>query len=395
MTKISRITLLASSLLLPCALSDSFSGLTYSSSEESAQDIINTLLGDDTELEIVGGTSTTTSSSTSSSASGTVGFATVSYTDTAESGAFISGDGNGDSSTTPSTTTAAALPTTSDSGTTRNVCATSLTDAQSKSCAGNSAPCIDVRDCSLGEACFSNVLCAAAAIEGDDEGKNGTEHVNATRGDGAIISNFVLLGTSSNGQTMTSMSETALDSNSTAMDIGNYSSSTSDTTDADANGTAADSAISSQVEQAFLAIQDVIDTQIFLYETPLSEWIPSTVYRFEGFFEGLTVMHTVGVAGKKIYMGHPPHGSPGPGDADDCPHCFMYGLVNIAAFLAQAMKETIRYDACDENSWDRVGSLEMYPIRWVCASFLFRSFHSRLSSSAGATRTFFCALMRF
>lgn len=28
-----------------------------------------------------------------------------------------------------------------------------------------------------------------------------------------------------------------------------------------------------------------------------------------------------------------------------------------------AMKETIRYDACDENSWDRVGSMEMYPIR--------------------------------
>merc|ERR1719254_421981 len=28
-----------------------------------------------------------------------------------------------------------------------------------------------------------------------------------------------------------------------------------------------------------------------------------------------------------------------------------YGLVNIAAFLAQCMKETIIYDACDENNW--------------------------------------------
>merc|ERR1712038_1055672 len=29
----------------------------------------------------------------------------------------------------------------------------------------------------------------------------------------------------------------------------------------------------------------------------------------------------------------------------------VYGLVNIAAFLAQCMKETIQYDACDENNW--------------------------------------------
>merc|ERR1719436_2042463 len=28
-----------------------------------------------------------------------------------------------------------------------------------------------------------------------------------------------------------------------------------------------------------------------------------------------------------------------------------YGLVNVAAFLAQAMQESIRYNACDENNW--------------------------------------------
>jgi len=27
-------------------------------------------------------------------------------------------------------------------------------------------------------------------------------------------------------------------------------------------------------------------------------------------------------------------------------------LVNISAFLGQAMRETIIYDACDENNWD-------------------------------------------
>jgi len=29
----------------------------------------------------------------------------------------------------------------------------------------------------------------------------------------------------------------------------------------------------------------------------------------------------------------------------------VYGLVNIAAFLAQCMQETIQYNACDENNW--------------------------------------------
>jgi hypothetical protein len=129
--------------------------------------------------------------------------------------------------------------------------------------------------------------------------------------------------------------------------------------------------ISSQVESSFEIIQDTIDNELFLYETPLSEWIPSTVYRFDGFFDGLKIMHSVGVAGKKIYLGANSLEDDflGTGviqDESNCNHCFMYGLVNVAAFLAQAMKETIRYDACDENSWDRVGAMEMYPISNSC-----------------------------
>jgi predicted chitinase len=41
-----------------------------------------------------------------------------------------------------------------------------------------------------------------------------------------------------------------------------------------------------------------------------------------------------------------------------------YALVNVAAFLAQSMKETIKYDACDENSWDLVGGT--YPASNAC-----------------------------
>lgn len=90
------------------------------------------------------------------------------------------------------------------------------------------------------------------------------------------------------------------------------------------------------IEQTFLSMKDAIDNNLFLYETPMMEWIPSTVYRFQGFYDGLQIMHSQGVAGKKIYLGVD-------GNNEDCEHCYMFGLVNVAAFLAQAMKETIRY----------------------------------------------------
>merc|ERR1719512_534008 len=37
---------------------------------------------------------------------------------------------------------------------------------------------------------------------------------------------------------------------------------------------------------------------------------------------------------------------------------FVYGLVNIAAFLAQCMQETIQYDACDENNWSDLATVQ-------------------------------------
>jgi len=40
------------------------------------------------------------------------------------------------------------------------------------------------------------------------------------------------------------------------------------------------------------------------------------------------------------------------------------GKLNLAAFLAQSMKETIRYDVCDENSWDLVNGV--YPASNAC-----------------------------
>ena len=93
-----------------------------------------------------------------------------------------------------------------------------------------------------------------------------------------------------------------------------------------------------ELERALETVKDDIDDKLFLYQTPAFQWVPSSVYRYEDFHESLFVMATEGVAGKKFYIGE-----------DDVTNGHVYGLVNIAAFIAQSMKETIQYDACDEN----------------------------------------------
>ena len=81
-----------------------------------------------------------------------------------------------------------------------------------------------------------------------------------------------------------------------------------------------------------------IDNKLFLYESPVDGWIPSSIYKNEGLIKGLKVMNGKGVNGMYFYLG---------GEEKDG---YKYGLANVAAFLAQSMKETIKYDACDEVS---------------------------------------------
>ena len=107
-----------------------------------------------------------------------------------------------------------------------------------------------------------------------------------------------------------------------------------------------------ELENSLESAKDELDTKIFLYESPTSGWVPSSVYRYDDFKESVDVMATEGVAGKKLYIG------------EDVDNGHVFGLVNIAAFLAQSMKETIQYDACDENSWDLVSG--KYPLSNAC-----------------------------
>ncbi len=96
-----------------------------------------------------------------------------------------------------------------------------------------------------------------------------------------------------------------------------------------------------------------IDSELFLYDTGLAgQYEESKVYRYSGFRGGLEVMHEDGVDGSFFYLG------------DDSDIGYEIGLVNIAAFIAQSMKETIKYDVCDENSWDLVDS--KYPLSNSC-----------------------------
>ncbi|SMY15977.1 Ig-like domain-containing protein [Photobacterium aquimaris] len=104
---------------------------------------------------------------------------------------------------------------------------------------------------------------------------------------------------------------------------------------------------------------DVMDNEAFLYETPQSQWVPSTVYKWNDFLDGLNAMHNIGVAGNKFWLLTD--------EADDATN-IIYAKVAIAAFLAQSMQETIRYNACDENNWSEVkyGAPTDYPMTASC-----------------------------
>ena len=111
------------------------------------------------------------------------------------------------------------------------------------------------------------------------------------------------------------------------------------------NGPSSDTSGSSSAKEVLKIISsksDFIDNKLFLYESPADGWIPSSIYKSEGLIKGLEVMNNKGVNGMYFYLG-------GDGNKDH-----VYGLVNVAAFLAQSMKETIKYDACDEVCYQHI-----------------------------------------
>ncbi|WP_045370673.1 Ig-like domain-containing protein [Vibrio campbellii] len=113
------------------------------------------------------------------------------------------------------------------------------------------------------------------------------------------------------------------------------------------------------LNQELANAESVMDNEAFLYETPQSQWVPSTVYKWNDFLDGLNAMHNIGVAGNKFWLMD---------DEVDEATNIKYAKVAIAAFLAQSMQETIRYNACDENNWSEVkyGAPTDYPMTASC-----------------------------
>lgn len=85
------------------------------------------------------------------------------------------------------------------------------------------------------------------------------------------------------------------------------------------------------------ALENSDSAGVFLYETPSSGWLPSDIYTWPDMIIAVNDMASRGVGSLKLWVGEGTN--------------HVYGLVNIAAFLAQCMQETIRYNACDENNW--------------------------------------------
>ncbi|KAL7558655.1 hypothetical protein ACA910_010031 [Epithemia clementina (nom. ined.)] len=84
------------------------------------------------------------------------------------------------------------------------------------------------------------------------------------------------------------------------------------------------------------------NSNIFLSQPPdpNASPVPSTVYKFEDFITALKKLRDAGEQ-FQFWLG------------DDCSvESEAIAMVSIAAFLGQAMIETIIYDACDENNWD-------------------------------------------
>lgn len=96
-----------------------------------------------------------------------------------------------------------------------------------------------------------------------------------------------------------------------------------------------------------IAVLEAADYKdVFQYQTPSGSWLPSTLYTWSDMVKGVKIMATQGIGHQKLYVGEGRN--------------FNYGLVNLAAFLGESMKETIMYDACDENNWSNPDVVKMF-----------------------------------
>ncbi|WP_199671258.1 hypothetical protein, partial [Salinibius halmophilus] len=112
------------------------------------------------------------------------------------------------------------------------------------------------------------------------------------------------------------------------------------------------------LNSTLLSVEQTMNNEAFLYEVSQGKYAPSTVYKWADFLQALSSMHNVGIAGEQLWLYD---------EGQDEATNSLYAKVAIAAFLAQSMKETIRYNACDENNWSiGTGDPVDYPLSSSC-----------------------------
>ena len=91
-----------------------------------------------------------------------------------------------------------------------------------------------------------------------------------------------------------------------------------------------------QITSRLTPLTDQFDSTLFL--TQLAQ--PSSIYKFADLLSALSIVSAPEFVSGGFYLGE-----------TDVDMGWEYRLVNLTAFLSQCMKETIVYDACDENNW--------------------------------------------
>merc|ERR1719220_2866158 len=85
------------------------------------------------------------------------------------------------------------------------------------------------------------------------------------------------------------------------------------------------------------ALQNSNSTGVFQYKDASETWVPSTIYTWEAMTQAINDTATIGIGSESFWVGEASN--------------HIYGLVNVATFLAQTMSEAVAYNACDENNW--------------------------------------------
>ena len=113
------------------------------------------------------------------------------------------------------------------------------------------------------------------------------------------------------------------------------------------------------LEDVLSLLESTAATEIFngyvliSMRTSETDLVQSTEYRWPDFLTAFRTMATTGIGGEVFYVGA----------------SVEVALVNIAAFLAQSMQETIQYNACDENNWSINIGVPDYPVAAACGQW--------------------------